>query len=477
MKRFLTILLTTLALTGLLCVTASASSFDGPAAELSAIGMLRGGAGGFDLDKAPTRAQAAIMLVRLYGAEDEAQAAYDAGELKCPFADVNGTAAPYVAWLADKGLASGTSESTFGASNPCTAKAYTIFLLRALGYQDNVDFTSANAQELALGIGLLDTSLFTGSFLRDDLVAMTYQALGADLKDGSTYLLASLIQNGAIEAAAAKPITDKVEAYRALNASGADAAQGMDAGVNAKMDMTVGVKGRADGEPIGLTQKMEADVQGSIQMVLEGTPQMAMDMTIAMNDGTETQTQKMEYWLKDGVTYVRSGGASYRMDTGADMESLTALMEQSSGQSGPAMLPFVESITSKASGGDTVYTLRLNDAFGKMMNGILSQVMEAVPAELDMDMEMTLDTGAITYTVGSGGKLKDAAIDVAMTASVDASQGADVMSVSLSLNMDMTMEIKAMGGDVKITYPNFSGFEEIIGGADGPTGILGTAVA
>ena len=58
MKRFLTILLTTLALAGLLCVTASASSFDAPAAELSAIGMLKGGANGFDLDKVPTRSSA-----------------------------------------------------------------------------------------------------------------------------------------------------------------------------------------------------------------------------------------------------------------------------------------------------------------------------------------------------------------------------------------------------------------------------------
>ena len=112
MKRFLTILLTTLALAGLLCVSASASSFDGPAAELSAIGMLKGGSGGFDLDKAPTRSQAAIMLVRLYGAEEEAKAAYAAGDLQCPFTDVNGTAAPFAAWLKDKGLASGTSETT-----------------------------------------------------------------------------------------------------------------------------------------------------------------------------------------------------------------------------------------------------------------------------------------------------------------------------------------------------------------------------
>ena len=37
-------------------------------------------------------------------------------------------------------------------------------------------------------------------FLRDDLAAVTYQALGADLKDGSTYLLASLVESGAIDA-------------------------------------------------------------------------------------------------------------------------------------------------------------------------------------------------------------------------------------------------------------------------------------
>ena len=39
MKRFLTILLTTLALAGLPWVPASAASFDGPAAALAAIGM------------------------------------------------------------------------------------------------------------------------------------------------------------------------------------------------------------------------------------------------------------------------------------------------------------------------------------------------------------------------------------------------------------------------------------------------------
>ena len=210
MKRFLTILLTTLALTAALCVNASAANFDSLAEELAAIGMFKGTADGFALDQVPTRGQAAIMLVRLYGAEPEAQNTYRSGRITCPFTDVNETVAPYVAWLADAGIANGTSETTFGAGDPCTAKAYTIFLLRALGYEDNSDFTSATAQDFAAGLGMMDTSAFTGTFLRDDLAALTYQALGTDLKDGSTYLLDSLIKEDVIEYNAAFPIVDKI---------------------------------------------------------------------------------------------------------------------------------------------------------------------------------------------------------------------------------------------------------------------------
>ena len=97
MKRILTILAATLLLTAAMAGTASASSYDSVAEELSAIGVFRGTAGGFELDRAPTRSEAAIMLVRLYGAEDEAKAAYEAGEISMPFTDVSETAAPSVA--------------------------------------------------------------------------------------------------------------------------------------------------------------------------------------------------------------------------------------------------------------------------------------------------------------------------------------------------------------------------------------------
>lgn len=213
MKRILTILAATLLLTAAMAGTASASSYDSVAEELSAIGVFRGTAGGFELDRAPTRSEAAIMLVRLYGAEDEAKAAYEAGEISMPFTDVSETAAPSVAWLYSQGITNGTSATTFGASSPCSAKMYCAFLLRALGYEDGVDFLYADTLDFAMLHGLFNLSMLDAApFLRDDLAAVTYQALGADLKDGSTYLLASLVESGAIDAEAARPITEKIEA-------------------------------------------------------------------------------------------------------------------------------------------------------------------------------------------------------------------------------------------------------------------------
>lgn len=84
MKRILTILAATLLLTAAMAGTASASSYDSVAEELSAIGVFRGTAGGFELDRAPTRSEAAIMLVRLYGAVTRPKPPMRREEISCP---------------------------------------------------------------------------------------------------------------------------------------------------------------------------------------------------------------------------------------------------------------------------------------------------------------------------------------------------------------------------------------------------------
>ena len=236
MKRIFTVLAATLLLTAAMAVTASASDYDAVAEDLAAIGVFRGTSDGFELDRAPTRSEAAIMLVRLLGAEDEARDAYAAGELTMPFTDVGATAAPYVAYLYQQGITNGTSATKFG-TGACSAKMYCAFLLRALGYEDGTDFQYADALTFAQEKGFYNPLMFSGTFLRDDLAAVTYQALGTDLKDGSAYLLESLIDAGAIDADAAASMTAKIEAYRSL----LDASSEMDTSAAMDADMTADI--------------------------------------------------------------------------------------------------------------------------------------------------------------------------------------------------------------------------------------------
>ena len=217
MRRILMIVFTA----ALLCAYAGAARYEDAAKELSTIGIFRGTSEGFDLDRAPTRSEAAIMLTRLYGAEDAAKEAYAAGEIACPFTDVSAFSSPYVAWLYDKGIVNGTSATTFGAANPCTLKNYAAFLLRALGYVDGEDFQYADTLSFARKIGLGNLFIFpvndkeTRAFLRDDLAEMTYEALFTDKKGGETWLLQSLLDSGALDADAAAPLRAKMEQIRA----------------------------------------------------------------------------------------------------------------------------------------------------------------------------------------------------------------------------------------------------------------------
>ncbi len=468
MKRFLTILLATLALSAALCVSASASSFDGAARELSTIGMLKGTADGFDLDKAPTRAQAAIMLVRLYGAEERAQGLYSSGRITCPFADVNETAAPYVAWLVDEGLANGITETSFGAAEPCTAKAYTIFLLRALGYQDKEDFTTANAQEFAQSLGLLDTSALTGTFLRDDLVALTYQALGTDMKDGKMYLLEHLIEDCELDVSGARTLTKKIEYYRDINSASSALREGVSAKINLNMEMDVSRIAPGDTQPSGEIERVALACGGDVKLAMKRYPEMALDLTMKA-DGQE---ENVKLWLKGDWVYAQTGEASVKMETGEEIWKL--LEDSAQKEAGASLLPFVADISKQASGDEAVYTMDMNDAYESLVKDITAQVLEANHVSGSAGGEMDMKGFTIRYTV-KGGTLKSVSADTALSMKIDGGEAEGTVMAGMS--MDMKMDILSSGSAVKISFPDFSGFEEVIGGANGPAGISGTLVS
>ena len=451
MKRFLTLLFTTLLLTAALCVTASASDFDAVAEDLSAIGMFRGTANGFELDRAPTRSEAAIMLVRLYGAEEKAKAAYDAGEIKHPFTDVSEFTSPYVAWLYTNGITNGTSAITFGSAKKCSAQNYVAFLLRALGYKDGTDFQYADALTFAKEKGFYDAVMFPGEFLRDDLAALTYQALAADMADGKTYLLDSLVRSGAIDKTAAKPMTDKITAYRAMtSAMDTMDENAMDVDMDVKMDMTM----TAEGE----TMKVPSTMKGNMKMIMDGAN---IQMACTTETTAEGETAKVNMWMKDGYVYMSTTLAGEEMKLKYSVEDQMAAVKELAMVDVTAMdvsgLAMLESVTAKKVGSITEYTIVIGEGMNSMLDGVMG-LLGSESAGLDMRFgKMTA-----TYTVDSMGNMKK--IDMVFSASMKMDmpmESGQTVSMSAEYDYDMTMTVNATGKAVKITFPDFSGYLEM----------------
>ena len=115
----------------------------------------------FDLERAPTRQEALVMLVRLLGLEKAALSS----SVKHPFDDVASWAVPYVGYAYSMGLTNGISPDKFGSNELVTLQQYSVFLLRALGYSEkNNDFTYSNALDKAYELGIIKSKegeLFT----------------------------------------------------------------------------------------------------------------------------------------------------------------------------------------------------------------------------------------------------------------------------------------------------------------------------
>lgn len=174
---------------------ASVKSFEQEAAQLREWGLFHGTNRGFELDRAPTRTEAIVMLVRLLGKEEEARHNPD---LSHPFTDVPAWADRAVAYAYENGLTSGVSATQFGAHDPVTAPQYSAFVLRALGYDDrggDFDWREAARVIERLGLGAKERyESFDGPFLRGHVADISYHALFLGMKEQETTLLEKLVE-------------------------------------------------------------------------------------------------------------------------------------------------------------------------------------------------------------------------------------------------------------------------------------------
>lgn len=148
--------------------------------QLYDLGLFRGvgtngdGSPDFDLDRAPTRAEAMTMIVRLFMDENTAlMMNYD-----CPFYDVARWARPYVGYAYEYRVTAGQSANAFGGESPVAATEYLTFILRALGYESGMDFQWDRAWELSDRLGITDGRYREGvDFTRGDAAIVSLKAL------------------------------------------------------------------------------------------------------------------------------------------------------------------------------------------------------------------------------------------------------------------------------------------------------------
>lgn len=462
---------------------ASAADFTSSADVLKDLGLFQGSEAGYDLDRAPDRAEAATMMVRLLGKEAEAKTYYEANADKFPFTDLdNGYewAKPYVAWLYDQGLTSGATATTFEPGNKCTAQQYTTFLMRALGYSDaeGGDFTYDKAIDFATEKGVVDMfNMDADDFMRDDVVAMSYTALSVAPKSGETDLLTKLVNDKAVDAEKAAPVQKTFETLRNFNE--AYKAVAATTSADATADFTMNMK----------VEDLSVDASGKFNVQVKADPakleemQMALTGSLTVNVPTEDgKTEKMdvpmEMYVKDGVAYTNMMGSKMKQDLdlktvlkGFDMQQLTGMTTMP--------LCMVDSIsqdgnTYKMSYNTEAFNGLFTELFSQMTTQVeLTEEMKAQGLTEDMfKLALDLSKADVEVTFKNGG-LYDEKADMAMTM--------EMLGMKVDVTMQMNMATKKVGDAVEVKYPTdldtYKTVEEMMAEAETAAEVVTTETA
>ena len=374
----------------MLTASAFAANYTNCADSLHEMGLFQGTQNGYDLDRTPTRAEAAVMLVRLLGKEAEAKAlTYTA-----PFTDLKGWEKPYVQYLYSNGLANGTNRTTFHPTGKCTAQMYAVFLLRALGYSDTADFSYANAIETAREQGIYDTGIINvQNFLRDDAAAASYTALSVSPKNSEGTLLDQLVSENAITEADAKSYQTLFSTYAQYR----EATAGMDAllhySVNSEFASPAAVT--HDGRTVMQVQTSETTVFDREKNELLTDRKM----TLSAPNTSDKQLLTQSY-LSDGALYHKLNGSwSAELVTAAEQEGLAAMY-------GRVPLVCVDSLSQRA-GSWTIICADTPNAYTELLWSVES-------AMGDLDKAVRLQPTTVTQSV-SGGTIRRQSVSAAFT--------------------------------------------------------------
>ena len=153
------------------------------------LGLFRGTDQGFELERSMTRGEAAVMVTRFFGGEEEALEQNQ----PAPFDDASSWAVPYVGWLYRNGLTQGISKTKYGSSQPITFAQFAVMLNRRLDpetrYEQCVEFGCQIASQDQMAQG-------DRPILRGEAVELAANGLSCMTKADSQNLAMALLEQG-----------------------------------------------------------------------------------------------------------------------------------------------------------------------------------------------------------------------------------------------------------------------------------------
>lgn len=424
--RLFAVLASIIAVMTMLAVTAGAANYTTQADSLKDMGLFLGTDKGYELDKTSTRAEAAVMLIRLLGKEAEAKA----GTYTYFFKDVPTWADKYVGYMYANGLTQGTSATTFGSSESCTSKMYTVFVLRALGYTEkNGDFTYSGAEDFAESIGLYSNSdSATGGFLRDDMVAISYSALfqAPKGKNNST-LLSQLASVNAVSTEVADKYLDYYDAY--VNCKKACS--------NIKMDENTEFYSctNIDITSMDLTTRFIQSAVTSV-VVKDNDITMKQESSIDYISGTANTTA----YYSDGWLYTDSAQGTYKCKISNFNINQTVGIDDDI-----EPIYFMNSITQADTGNGMCYTIEYSaDAMSDLLSTILSQYSDTLS-----NKNIEFKSLKIAMYFDKTGKL----ISTESTGDICIEQIISGKTVKMEISIESSMTVVNTGDSVTVTLP------------------------
>jgi len=200
--------------------TSAATDYNALADALFDLGLFRGTGGsygrGFELERPATRLEGLIMFIRLLGEEEAALNS----TASLPFTDVPAWAKAYVAYAYEQGYTKGVSATLFDPASTLTGQQYVTFILRALRYEEDTDFTWPTALDDAVALGVLTggerTLAAAADFCRSRVAYLSFFSLFSTVKGTGQTVFQRLRDAGAfqVDAATADSIIAAVRVTR-----------------------------------------------------------------------------------------------------------------------------------------------------------------------------------------------------------------------------------------------------------------------